>query len=112
MSPAGAAVGTPLSDVLRAAYFVGPRDELSPLACAFARARGADRVSSYCDWIALSDAVDLPTARLIRREVSDGIIAPAYTPEAFESVGLTEEQVAHAAEQAIGVLTHVSPAVA
>jgi phosphoribosylaminoimidazolecarboxamide formyltransferase/IMP cyclohydrolase len=84
VSPAGAAVGLELSDVLRRVYFVGERDELSPLACAFARARGADRVSSYGDWIALSDTVDVPTARLIRREVSDGVIAPAFEPEALE----------------------------
>jgi phosphoribosylaminoimidazolecarboxamide formyltransferase/IMP cyclohydrolase len=69
---------------LRRAYFVGERDELSPVANAFARARGADRVCSYGDWVALSDPVDLPTARLLRREVSDGIIAPGYEPEAFE----------------------------
>jgi phosphoribosylaminoimidazolecarboxamide formyltransferase/IMP cyclohydrolase len=84
VSPAGAAIGLPLSDTLRRAYFVGERDELSPLACAFARARGADRVCSYGDWVALSDPVDLPTARLLRREVSDGLIAPGFEPEAFD----------------------------
>ncbi len=84
VSPAGAALGLPLSDALRAAYFVADKDELTPLACAFARARGADRVSSYGDWIALSDPVDVATARLIRREVSDGLIAPAYEPAALE----------------------------
>jgi phosphoribosylaminoimidazolecarboxamide formyltransferase/IMP cyclohydrolase len=84
VSPAGAALGLPLSDSLRRAYFVGERDELSPVANAFARARGADRVCSYGDWVALSDPVDLPTARLLRREVSDGIIAPGYAPEAFD----------------------------
>ena len=78
VSPAGAAIGLPLSDALRRAYFVGERDELSPLAAAFARARGADRVCSYGDWVALSDPVDLPTARLLRREVSDGVIAPGF----------------------------------
>jgi len=83
VSPAGAAIGLPLSDVLRRACFVSERDELSPLACAFARARGADRICSYGDWIALSDTVDVATARLIRREVSDGVIAPAYDPEAL-----------------------------
>jgi phosphoribosylaminoimidazolecarboxamide formyltransferase/IMP cyclohydrolase len=84
VSPAGAAIGLPLSESLRRAYFVGERDELSPLASAFARARGADRVCSYGDWVALSDAVDLPTARLLRREVSDGVIAPGFEPAAFE----------------------------
>ncbi len=87
VSPAGAAVGVPLSDTLAQAYFVdapSARDGASPLASAYARARGADRVSSFGDWIALSDVVDEPTARLIRREVSDGIIAPGFTPEAAE----------------------------
>ena len=83
VSPAGAAVGVPLSDALAQAYFVDGAS-LSPLASAYARARGADRVSSFGDWIALSDVVDEPTARLIRREVSDGIIAPGFTPEAAE----------------------------
>src|SRR4030088_1965402 len=84
VSPAGAAVGLPLSDVLRQAYFVGASAELSPLASAYARARGADRVCSYGDWVALSDAVDLSTARLLRREVSDGVIAPRFEPDALE----------------------------
>jgi phosphoribosylaminoimidazolecarboxamide formyltransferase / IMP cyclohydrolase len=83
VSPAGAAIGLPLSDVLRQAYFTGT-DELSPLAAAYARARGADRVCSYGDWVALSDRVDLSTARLLRREVSDGVIAPGYDPSALE----------------------------
>jgi phosphoribosylaminoimidazolecarboxamide formyltransferase / IMP cyclohydrolase len=83
VSPAGAAVGVPLSDALRRAYFVG-QDELSPLAAAYARARGADRVCSYGDWVALSDRVDVSTARLLRREVSDGVIAPGYEPAALE----------------------------
>jgi phosphoribosylaminoimidazolecarboxamide formyltransferase / IMP cyclohydrolase len=83
VSPAGAAVSVPLDDALRRAYFV-ETDELSPLAIAYARARGADRVSSYGDWAALSDPVDLSTARVLRREVSDGVIAPAYEPEAVE----------------------------
>jgi phosphoribosylaminoimidazolecarboxamide formyltransferase/IMP cyclohydrolase len=82
VSPAGAAVGIPLSDTLRKAYFVGNM-ELSALAAAYARARGADRLSSYGDWIALSDRVDVPTARLINREVSDGLIAPGYEAEAL-----------------------------
>jgi phosphoribosylaminoimidazolecarboxamide formyltransferase/IMP cyclohydrolase len=82
VSPAGAAIGRPLSETLRRAYFVGDRD-LSPLAAAYARARGADRVSSFGDWAALSDVVDLPTAELIRLEVSDGVIAPGYEPEAL-----------------------------
>src|SRR5207237_6125228 len=83
VSPAGAAVGLPLSDALRKAYFTG-QAELSPLAVAYARARGADRVCSYGDWVALSDSVDLPTARLLRREVSDGLIAPGFEPAALE----------------------------
>ncbi len=83
VSPAGAAIGNPLSDVLRRIYFVPADMALSPLACAYARARGADRMSSFGDFIALSDVCDLPTAQLIRHEVSDGIIAPGYTDEAF-----------------------------
>ena len=83
VSPAGAAVGMPLSDTLRKIYFVGDKP-LSPLACAYARARGADRMSSFGDWIALSDVCDLETAMLIKPEVSDGIIAPGYAPEALE----------------------------
>lgn len=84
VSPAGAAVGLPLSDTLKKIYFVDDLGELSPLACAYARARGADRMSSYGDFIALSDCCDVPTAKMIQREVSDGIIAPGYTPEALE----------------------------
>ncbi|HEY84455.1 MAG TPA: bifunctional phosphoribosylaminoimidazolecarboxamide formyltransferase/IMP cyclohydrolase [Chloroflexi bacterium] len=84
VSPAGAAVAAPLSDALARACFVDDLGELSPLASAYARARGADRMSSFGDWIALSDTVDLFTAKLIAREVSDGIIAPAYEPEALE----------------------------
>ena len=83
VSPSGAALAVPLSDVLRKIYFVDDL-ELSPLAEAYARARGVDRMSSFGDFIALSDTVDVPTARLIGREVSDGIIAPAYEPEALE----------------------------
>ena len=83
VSPAGAAVGKPLSDTLKKIYFVDDL-ELSPLACAYARARGADRMSSFGDWIALSDVCDKETATLIAREVSDGVIAPGYTDEAFE----------------------------
>jgi len=82
VSPAGAAVGIPLDDTLRQSYFVGDA-ELSPLAAAYARARGADRLSSFGDWIALSDTVDVSTAKLIRREVSDGVIAPAYDRDAL-----------------------------
>ena len=84
VSPAGAAVGLPLSEVLRKIYFVDPEEELSPLACAYARARGADRMSSFGDFISLSDVCDAPTARLIKKEVSDGVIAPGYTDEALE----------------------------
>lgn len=83
VSPAGAAVGVPLSDSLRKAYFVDGI-ELSPLACAYVRARGADSVSSFGDWIALSDKVDFSTAMIINREVSDGVIAPAYDQEALD----------------------------
>ncbi len=82
VSPAGAAVGLPLAEDLRRAYFVG-ETEHSPLACAYARARGADRVSSFGDWVALSDRVDVATAELLRREVSDGVIAPGFDEEAF-----------------------------
>ena len=84
VSPAGAAVGLPLSDTLAKTYWVDDLGELSPLACAYARARGADRMSSYGDFIALSDVCDVPTANMIKREVSDGIIAPGYEPEALE----------------------------
>jgi len=84
VSPAGAAVGLPLTETLRRIYFVPADMELSPLACAYARARGADRMSSFGDWISLSDVCDVPTAQLISPEVSDGIIAPGYEPEALE----------------------------
>ena len=83
VSPAGAALGLPLSEVERKMYHIAPDMELSPLACAYARARGADRMSSFGDWIALSDVCDVPTAKLIQHEVSDGIIAPGYEPEAL-----------------------------
>ena len=83
VSPAGAAVGLPLDETMRKIYFVGDQ-ELSPLACAYARARGADRMSSFGDWISLSDVCDKSTALLIKPEVSDGVIAPGYTDEAFE----------------------------
>ena len=83
VSPAGAAVGLPLSEVEKKIYFVDDL-KLSPVACAYARARGADRMSSYGDWAALSDVCDAETARLLAREVSDGIIAPGYTDEALE----------------------------
>ena len=84
VSPAGAAVGLPLSDTLAKLYWVDDLGELSPLACAYARARGADRMSSYGDFIALSDVCDVSTANMIKREVSDGVIAPGYEPEALE----------------------------
>ena len=85
VSPAGAAVGLPLDDTLRKIYFVDDlKVELSPIACAYARARGADRMSSYGDFVALSNTCDEATALLIKREVSDGVIAPDYTPEAIE----------------------------
>jgi len=84
VSPAGAAVGLPLTDTLAKIYWVDDLGELSPLASAYARARGADRMSSYGDFIALSDICDVPTAKMIHREVSDGVIAPGYEPEALE----------------------------
>ena len=84
VSPAGAAVGLPLTDTLAKIYWVDDLGELSPLACAYARARGADRMSSFGDFISLSDVCDADTARLIKREVSDGVIAPGYTDEALE----------------------------
>ena len=83
VSPAGAAVGLPLTETLAKIYWVDDLGELSPLACAYARARGADRMSSFGDFIALSDVCDADTARLIKREVSDGVIAPGYTDEDF-----------------------------
>ena len=84
VSPAGAAVGLPLDETLAKIYWVDDLGKLSPLACAYARARGADRMSSFGDFIALSDVCDVDTAKLIKREVSDGVIAPGYTPEALE----------------------------
>ena len=84
VSPAGAAVGRPLSDTEAKIYFVDDLGELSPIACAYARARGADRMSSYGDFAALSDTCDAVTANMLKREVSDGVIAPDYTPEALE----------------------------
>jgi len=84
VSPAGAAVGLPLSDVDRQIYFVKPEAELSPIACAYIRARGADRLCSFGDWAALSDTCDAATALYLKNEVSDGVIAPDYTPEALE----------------------------
>lgn len=84
VSPAGAAVGLPLDEVLKKIYWVDDLGELSPLACAYARARGADRMSSFGDFIALSDVCDVSTAKIIKREVSDGVIAPGYEPEALE----------------------------
>ena len=86
VSPAGAAVGLPLSDTLKKIYFVDDVQGLdeSPIACAYARARGADRMSSYGDFVALSDTCDATTAKLLKREVSDGVIAPDFTPEAIE----------------------------
>ena len=84
VSPAGAAVGLPLDDTLAKIYWVEHPEELSPLACAYARARGADRMSSFGDFISLSDVCDVATAKLIKPEVSDGVIAPGYEPEALE----------------------------
>ena len=84
VSPAGAAVGLPMSDTLKKIYWVDDMGDLSPLACAYARARGADRMSSFGDFISLSDVCDVDTAKLIKREVSDGVIAPGYEPEALE----------------------------
>ena len=84
VSPAGAAIGLPLSDVEKKIYWVEDQEDMSPLACAYARARGADRMSSFGDFISLSDVCDASTARIIKHEVSDGIIAPGYEPEALE----------------------------
>lgn len=84
VSPAGAAIGIPLSDVEKQIYFVDTDEELSPIACAYIRARGADRLCSYGDWVALSDECDAQTAAYLKQEVSDGIIAPSYTEEALE----------------------------
>ena len=84
VSPAGAAIGLPLKPIEAQVYWVDDMGELSPLACAYARARGADRMSSFGDFIALSDTCDVSTARLIKREVSDGVIAPGYEEEALE----------------------------
>ena len=84
VSPAGASVGRPVSGALKKIYWVDDMGDLSPLACAYARARGADRMSSFGDFISLSDVCDADTARLIKREVSDGVIAPGYTDEALE----------------------------
>lgn len=84
VSPAGAAIGLPLTETLAKIYWVDDMGEMSPLACAYARARGADRMSSFGDFIALSDVCDKDTASLIKREVSDGVIAPGYTQEALE----------------------------
>lgn len=84
VSPAGAAVGLPLTKTLAKIYWVDDMGELSPLACAYARARGADRMSSFGDFISLSDVCDADTAKIIKREVSDGVIAPGYEPEALE----------------------------
>ena len=91
VSPAGAAVGLPLDETLAKIYWVDDLGELSPLACAYARARGADRMSSFGDFIALSDVCDADTARLIKREVSDGVIAPGYTEEALEILALKKK---------------------
>ena len=84
VSPAGAAIGLPLSDIEKKIYWVDDLGDLSPLACAYARARGADRMSSFGDFISLSDVCDVDTANMIKREVSDGVIAPGYEPEALE----------------------------
>ena len=88
VSPAGAAVGLPLDETMRKIYWVDDMGDLSPLACAYARARGADRMSSFGDFISLSDVCDADTARIIKREVSDGVIAPGYTKEALEILPL------------------------
>ena len=92
VSPAGAAVGTPLTDVERKIYFAEDM-ELSPIACAYVRARGADRLCSYGDWAALSDVCDADTARYLALEVSDGVIAPGYTDEALAILRSEERRV-------------------
>ena len=115
VSPAGAAVGLPLDDVLRKIYWVDDQGELSPLASAYARARGADRMSSFGDFISLSDVCDVATAKLIKREVSDGVIAPGYEPEALEILaqkkgcGVSEIALAWLLHQKEEVFPIVSP---
>ena len=115
VSPAGAAVGLPLDETLAKIYWVDDLGELSPLASAYARARGADRMSSFGDFIALSDVCDVDTARLIKREVSDGVIAPGYEPEALEilaqkkSCGVSEIALAWLLHQKEEVFPIVSP---
>ena len=104
VSPAGAAVGLPLSDTLAKIYWVDDLGELSPLASAYARARGADRMSSFGDFISLSDVCDKDTALLIKREVSDGVIAPGYTEEALEIL----KQKKKGKEELIHLLYHKS----
>ena len=104
VSPAGAAVGLPLDETLRKIYWVDDMGELSPLACAYARARGADRMSSFGDFISLSDVCDKDTALLIKREVSDGVIAPGYTEEALEIL----KQKKKGKEELIHLLYHKS----
>lgn len=91
VSPAGAAIGVPLSDSLRKSYFIPESDDLSPVAAAYARARGADRLSSYGDFAAVSDVVDVSLAKVLRREASDAIIAPGYEPEALEILNRKKE---------------------
>ena len=115
VSPAGAAVGLPLDETLAKIYWVDDLGELSPLASAYARARGADRMSSFGDFIALSDVCDVDTARLIKREVSDGVIAPGYEPEALEILaqkkgcGVSEIALAWLLHQKEEVFPIVSP---
>ena len=115
VSPAGAAVGLPLDETLAQIYWVDDLGELSPLARAYARARGADRMSSFGDFIALSDVCDVDTARLIKREVSDGVIAPGYEPEALEILaqkkgcGVSEIALAWLLHQKEEVFPIVSP---
>ena len=103
VSPAGVAVGLPLSETLAKIYWVDDLGELSPLACAYARARGADRMSSFGDFISLSDVCDVDTARLIKREVSDGVIAPGYEPEALEILTYRHTGGAASTAQAVEV---------
>ena len=93
VSPAGAAVGLPLTETLAKIYWVDDLGDLSPLASAYARARGADRMSSFGDFISLSDVCDVDTARLIKREVSDGVIAPGYEPEALELLKQKKKEI-------------------
>ena len=107
VSPAGAAVGLPLTDVERKIYWVDDMGELTPLANAYARARGADRMSSFGDFISLSDVCDVATAKLIKREVSDGVIAPGYEPEALEMLKAKKKAITMSSRLTRPIVRHL-----